>query len=58
MPRKKTPEKAEPKKIARSFRLFRDTNRRLRIAAAELGLSDTAYIETTLRERFKKEGIE
>jgi hypothetical protein len=56
MPKRRTLLRKELK-IPRNFRLFPDTIRRLKIAAAETGLSETSYMEVTLRERFKREGI-
>jgi len=57
MAKRSTPIKAEPRKIQRNYRLFPDTVRRLKIAAEAMGVNETAYVEITLRERFKREGI-
>jgi predicted HicB family RNase H-like nuclease len=45
-------------KKPKMFRLQPDTSQLLVKAAAKAGLSQSVYVEQTLRARFKKDGIE
>lgn len=45
-------------KIPRTVYLSTDTSQRLDKAAAAEGMSNSVYIEQTLKARFKKDGIE
>jgi hypothetical protein len=54
---KKDAEKNVPSKIPRTVYLTAETSRRLDKAAAAEGVSNSIYIELTLKDRFKKEGI-
>jgi predicted HicB family RNase H-like nuclease len=57
---KKTRKSAADKmnKKPKMFRLQPDTAQLLVKAAAKAGLSQSVYVEQTLRARFKKDGIE
>jgi hypothetical protein len=55
---KKDEKGTEPTKVPKTIYLSRDTVRRLEKAAEAEGMSNSVYIEQTLRARFKKEGIE
>jgi hypothetical protein len=54
---KKGAQKDAPAKIPRTVYLTAETSRRLDKAAAAEGLSNSIYIELTLKDRFKKDGI-
>jgi len=41
-----------------TFRLFPEDVRKLRLASERAGWSQTIYLQTALRERFKKDKIE
>ena len=56
MPRKDA-QKNAPAKIPRTVYLTAETSRRLDKAAAAEGVSNSIYIELTLKDRFKKDGI-
>jgi hypothetical protein len=44
-------------KRLKAFRLTPETVRKLAAAAKEYGMSETAYTELALKDRFKKDGI-
>jgi len=54
---KKDAQKNAPAKIPRTVYLTAETSRRLDKAAAAEGVSNSIYIELTLKDRFRKEGI-
>jgi len=54
---KKDAQKIAPPKIPRTVYLTAETSRRLDQAAATEGVSNSIYIELTLKDRFKKDGI-
>ena len=54
---KKDAQKNAPAKIPRTVYLTAETSRRLDKAAAAEGVSKSIYIELTLKDRFKKDGI-
>jgi predicted HicB family RNase H-like nuclease len=55
MPKKEA--KAKLTKEIKTIYLSKDVSRRLKKAAESEGMSQSVYIEQTLRARFKKEGI-
>jgi hypothetical protein len=57
MPKKKD-RGADPHKAPKTIYLSRDVIRRLEKAAVAEGMSQSIYIEQTLKARFKKEAIE
>lgn len=57
MPKKERQE-AEPNKVPRTIYLTKETARRLEEAADAEGVSNSVYVEQTLRARFKKDGIQ
>jgi hypothetical protein len=56
MPRKDA--KTKLTKEVKTIYLSKEVGRRLKKVAAEEGMSQSVYIEQTLRARFKKDGIE
>jgi hypothetical protein len=54
---KKDAQKNAPAKIPRTVYLTAETSRRLDKAATAEGVSNSIYIELTLKDRFKKDGI-
>ena len=57
MPKKKD-RRAEPTKAPKTIYLSHEVIRRLEKAAVAEGVSQSIYIEQTLKTRFKKDGIE
>ena len=55
---KKGNQDAELSKVPKTIYLSRDVVRRLEKAAESEGMSNSVYIEQTLRARFKRDGIE
>jgi hypothetical protein len=45
-------------KIPKTFRLTPETVRKLELASESYGMAQTAYVELSLQERFKKDKIE
>ena len=54
---KKDAQRNAPAKIPRTVYLTAETSRRLDKAAVAEGVSNSIYIELTLKDRFKKDGI-
>jgi hypothetical protein len=55
---KKDQQDAGPNKIPRTIYLTKETAQRLEKAADAEGVSNSVYVEQTLRARFKKEGVQ
>ena len=55
---KKDRQEAEFNKVPRTIYLTRETAQRLEKAADAEGVSNSVYVEQTLRARFKKEGVQ
>jgi hypothetical protein len=55
---KKDQQEAESGKVPRTIYLTQETARRLEKAADTEGISNSVYVEQTLRARFKKDGIQ
>ena len=54
---KKDAQKNAPAKIPRTVYLTAETSRRLDKAATAEGVSNSIYIELTLKDRFRKDGV-
>jgi len=55
---KKEPRATKSGKVSKTIYLSRDVVRRLEKAAVAEGMSQSIYIEQTLKARFKKDGVD